>query len=308
MHSDFAVFGWPRTIDQINIPLLLGECFAIIGVNVFVLITGYFSTRPKAKSLANLAYICLFYAVLRIAFNLIVGQPLSIDNFFFISRSNWFVPVYLGLVLFAPALNALCDSMPHKQFKITLLSLLGFVFYMGYFPAKPQLGIGLTDGCSVLGFMVLYLIGRYLNLYGIPVFIKKYSAMLYILSSIVLSVGYYIVVRGGYGQYAHKILSYSNPIVVFSAICFLALFLNFKIPYSKAINHISKSVLAVLLVHACYEAQPYICSQYQFIFANYQWETVVMWVIAILATFVFALILDQFRIFSWNIIQKRIFK
>lgn len=309
LHSDFAVFGWPRSLEQLNIPLLSGECFAIIGVNVFVLITGYFSTRPKVKSLANLAYICFFYAVLRIAFNLVMEQPLTINNFFFISRSNWFIPVYLGLVLFAPVLNAFCDSISQKQFKITLFSLLFFEFYMGYFPAKPQLGIGLTEGCSVLGFMVLYLVGRYLKMYGIPFVIHRFGFFFYVLSSILLIVSYYAVVYLGYGQYAQKILSYSNPVIIFSAVCFFAVFAKWNVPYSKIINHISKSVLAVLLVHACREAIAYLHPQYEFLFANYSGGVFVfLWIIAIITTFVFAVILDQFRIFSWNIIQKKIFK
>ena len=178
LHSDFAVFGWQTTLEQIHIPLMSAECFAMVGVNVFVLITGYFSTYPKIKSLSNLAYICLFYAILRIAFNLVMEQPLSINNFFFISRSNWFIPVYLGLILFTPALNAMCISLSQKQFKISLFSLLMFEFYMGWFPARPQLGIGLTNGCSVLHFMILYLVGRYLKLYGFPIIIQKYNFLL----------------------------------------------------------------------------------------------------------------------------------
>ena len=60
VHSDFAVFGYPETIADTNIVLLLTESFAIIGVNVFVLITGYFSAIPKKSSIVKLAYICFF--------------------------------------------------------------------------------------------------------------------------------------------------------------------------------------------------------------------------------------------------------
>lgn len=50
LHSDFQVFGWPQTINDTSFSLLALESFCIIGVNVFVLITGYFSTRPKFRS------------------------------------------------------------------------------------------------------------------------------------------------------------------------------------------------------------------------------------------------------------------
>lgn len=309
LHSNFSVFGWPRTMEQVNFQLLTAECFCIIGVNVFVLITGYFSTTPKPKSLLNLAYICLFYAVLRVCFDLITGNQITVNNFFFISRSNWFIPVYLGLVLFTPALNAMCETLPKGKFQIALLSLLFFEFYMGYFPARPQLGIGLTDGCSVLAFLVLYLVGRYVKMYGVPTFIQRYCVVLYVITSSVITASYYFVVYFGYGKLAHKMISYSSPLVIFSALCFLLIFVNLRIPSSKVINHISKSVLAVLLVHACREAIAYLHPQYQFLYANYNGVgVVVLWIVAIMATFVFAVILDQFRIMSWNIIQKKIFK
>lgn len=308
LHSDFSVFGWPETIDQIHLPLLVGESFCIIGVNVFVLITGYFSTTPKLKSLLNLAYICLFYAVLRIVFDLFTGQPITVNNFFFISRSNWFIPVYLGLVLFTPALNAMCNSLPKRNFQITLLSLLVFEFYMGYSSDKLQFEIGIT-GITVFAFMILYLIGRSVKMYGVPIFVQKHCVVLYIVTSIVLAAIYYVGVYFGHGGGARKMLSYSSPLVIFSALCFLLIFVKMKISTSKVINHISKSVLAVLLVHACREASVYLHSQYEFLFANYSggW-VVILWIIAILTTFVFAVILDQFRIFSWKIIQKQFFK
>lgn len=43
-------------VDLNSIGELLLEGFSIIGVNVFVLITGYFSTTPKKTSLINLSF------------------------------------------------------------------------------------------------------------------------------------------------------------------------------------------------------------------------------------------------------------
>lgn len=46
--------------NDVSFGILLLSGFSIIGVNVFVLITGYFSARPKKLSLANLLFICFF--------------------------------------------------------------------------------------------------------------------------------------------------------------------------------------------------------------------------------------------------------
>lgn len=74
VHANFAWCGWPSNFSECNFARLLTEGFAIIGVNVFVLITGYFSTSIKIKSLANLVYICLFYAVIRLLVGYVTGR------------------------------------------------------------------------------------------------------------------------------------------------------------------------------------------------------------------------------------------
>ena len=51
LHSDFQVFGWPMTLSETSLGLISLESFCIIGVNVFVLITGknYGSRSRRVK-------------------------------------------------------------------------------------------------------------------------------------------------------------------------------------------------------------------------------------------------------------------
>lgn len=49
-----------------KVTMLFLESFVIIGVNVFILITGYFSVTPRWKSLLNITFICFFYLLVRI--------------------------------------------------------------------------------------------------------------------------------------------------------------------------------------------------------------------------------------------------
>lgn len=62
---------------------LMLEGFSIIGVNVFILITGYFSATPKKTSLINLAFICLFWMVIKVICRYVFNQPLSVKYVFF---------------------------------------------------------------------------------------------------------------------------------------------------------------------------------------------------------------------------------
>ena len=307
LHSDFAIFGWPETMQDLHIPLLIAECFCIVAVPVFVMISGYFSIHLKLKSVINLAYICLFCALLKILYNLATNQPFDINNLFFISRSNWFIPVYLGLMFFSPALNALCEKLDKKQLSITLGTILFFTIYMGYFPARPQCGIDMNNGGSVYEFMLYYLIGRYIRLYGVPQLIRKNSVVLYIAGSIVLVGAYYFVVKYGFGRFANKMLMTSSPLIMFNAACVLLTFERINIQ-SKVINHISKSVLAVLLLHSCKAGAGLLHPIYQGIFENYSLGgTLGLWTIAVVGTFTVCVVIDQFRLVSYHYLQKIIF-
>ena len=51
--------------------------FSIIGVNVFILITGYFSATPKKTSLVNLAFICFFWMFFRLVLGMYLVKKLD---------------------------------------------------------------------------------------------------------------------------------------------------------------------------------------------------------------------------------------
>lgn len=123
VHANFAWCGWPSNFSECNFARLLTEGFAIIGVNVFVLITGYFSTSIKIKSLANLVYICLFYAVIRLLVGYVTGC-FDVKDIFFISKSNWFIPSYIGLLLFTPFLNNI--NLNKRQLRNVIIALVAY--------------------------------------------------------------------------------------------------------------------------------------------------------------------------------------
>ena len=112
VHSNYAWCGWPTNLASCRIPMLFVESLAIIGVNVFVLITGYFSANIKTKTFVNLFYICLFYGIVRLVFGAFTGH-LNLTDALFISNSNWYIPTYIGLILLTPWLNAV--RMTHKM-------------------------------------------------------------------------------------------------------------------------------------------------------------------------------------------------
>ena len=233
-----------------------------------------------------------------------MGTPISLKSFLFISHSNWFIPCYIGLLLFAPALNALCNSMSHRQLGTTIFLVVSYEAYMGFLEISQQ-DVGFRRGYSVLSFMVLYLIARYIKLYGILPKLKKWSGVIYVICSFVLAVMTYLFLYFGYGKSLPKLYAYVNPLIIISAISFFLLFEKMELKYNKTVNHIAKSCLAVLLVHACSEAVPYMHSNYKYIYSSYSGILVVVfWIVSILATFIFAVLIDQIRIYSYKIITR----
>lgn len=234
VHSDFAVFGWPSSWEEPNVPLLALESFAIIGVNVFVFISGYFSVKVKKSSLTKLLFICLFCAFVKIVFDALFEERIALMNFFFVSKSNWFIPAYLGLILLSPFLNAFCEKTTKRELGRILFALIIFEAYFGFFPAFDGYAVKvISHGLSVFHFVVLYLIARYIRLFGIPHFLKKYCFVFYICCSLLLTSLAFILIKTnhqsvmiGKDNLVNQLFDYSNPLVIFSSVCFFLTFVK----------------------------------------------------------------------------------
>ena len=248
VHSNFAWTGYPKTGDGIARFLIQG--FSIIGVNVFVLITGYFSTSIKIKNIVNLFYICVFYGIIKL-FADIVFRSLNIKDLFFISKSNWFIISYLGLLFFTGFLNKLESKKDFFRFCIPFSI---YEVYFSFFPAIVDLDPGFNHGYSILSFILIYVIGRYIRLFGFPNRFKKWSSLFYISLSLMVGIIAFLIFTYGTKiglkeNFYIRVFDYNNPLVVLSSICFFTMFEKLNIKNNGFINHIAKSVLAVLLVH-----------------------------------------------------------
>ena len=156
-------------------------------------------------------------------------------------------------------------------------------------PPNPTVSLGTQNGYSVYSFMVLYLLARYIRLYGLPERFKKNCLWIYMICSILLGTMVYL------GKLAnsdvHSVLfAYSNPVVILSSVAFLMTFERINIQ-SKFINHIAKSTLAVLLGHSAIFFL--YTKQFNFIYKHYTGiEVVCYWVLSIVIVFVASILID----------------
>ena len=222
VHSAFAANGFPQEFNSQSLWLIFLESISIIGVNVFIFISGYFSIKLKAKTISSLIFICAFYFVLLTSISLVMGHPFQIKNILFVSECHYFVLDYIGLALISPILNTFVENIEKKRFLKILILLIVYQTYFGWFP-----GANATEfdyGYSLMSFSIIYLIARYVKFYGVPNTIRNNAGILYLLATVALIVLSILCLMFNRAGALGLIYAYNNPIVMFSSICFFLMF------------------------------------------------------------------------------------
>ena len=269
LHANWLAFRFPSSAEIGVSPVssflrMWMEAITIVAVNTFVLISGYFGIRLRGKSLVSLLFQSGFYILgIYLALILALNKPLSLEqlllNFSPLAPSGgWFIPIYVGLMLVSPALNSYVEHAPKRS--LARLILLGVALEAIFGWGVNHLQI--SGGYSVLSFILLYLIGRYLHRY--PEDFKRYQGAFYLKLFLALSfvnalvpymlTALHLLVPSMPANLANKgmvsglLLAYSSPINIAGAVCLVLLFSRIRIQ-SKVINWIASSTLAVYLIH-----------------------------------------------------------
>ena len=163
------------------------ESFAIVAVNVYVLITGYFMCESSMKVTRLLQIICqvlwytLLIPVVLAALGIVDAGSFNLYDllrFVFPIHMNhyWFVTAYVVLMLFVPFLNAAIRQLNQKQLGIAVIMM---TIYQTL--PKSVLPVKFTEddaGNGVLWLICLYLIAAYIRKYGIPFFSSLKKSLL----------------------------------------------------------------------------------------------------------------------------------
>lgn len=313
LHGYGVALGLPSKADFQVSPVsasvrIVIESLSIVCVNVFVLISGWFGIRPSVRGFAAFLFQCLFFSVCVTAVAPLVGigQPLSIADvggmFFFGKYYYWFVKCYLCLYLLAPILNAFIQSADRKTFLIVLVGLFAIQTIYGWTGAMNDF----DRGYSVLSFVGLYLLARYVKLHGGTLFQMNRWADLTIYSglSLALAATYFIAQELNLEKVASHLFVYINPMVVVSSL-FLLLFFS-KISFrSNAVNYIARSAFAVYLLHL--NAKIWDCfldNCYRLYADNSFLRAILLIFLFISAVFALAILIDQIRLLLWKLLEK----
>lgn len=289
---------WEPYENEVSLGVNLLKAFSIIGVNVFILITGFFSATPKKTSLVNIVFICFFWMIIKVGVRFFLGEDVDYKYAFFITSSNWFIASYIVLLFLTPILNTFCDSVNKKVLWGVVITLLFVEIWFDWLPPHPKVPIGTQSGYSVFSFMILYLLARTIRLYGLPEWFKRISPIIYIACSLTVGcLGYVFQLKGLDGG-VMMLYAYSSPIVILSSVAFLLSFEKISI-HSKFINHIAKSTLAVLFGHSAIFFL--YTKQFQYIFDSFSGiQLICYWVLFVGIVFVASILIDQLRILLWK--------
>ena len=278
---------------------LLVNSFTVGGVDIFILISGWFSIHATKRGLLKLLFQFLFLGVVILLTSAVIDK--SNFNFHNIKciigmyEGYWFVMAYLGLYIFSPILNAFSQNITPKQYQYFLITFYIFQSYYSWITSY----VNYFNGYSIVLFIGLYLTARYYRLYPID-WINRHAGTLYIslafLSTFIL-VGTLLFLGN-----AGRMLRYDNPLVICSSLCLVVFFWRYFF-YNKLINWLAASSFAVYIIHFNPLIFKYIKEYSLFMIGRYNGVTYMM-IVLIFIVFVYltCTTIDQIRLFCWNIL------
>ena len=219
-----------------------------IGVNIFVLISGYFlinTEKIKIKKILKLWGQMFFYSLLIYAIFTISGirkfenTGLISALFPVLNETWWFATVYFILYLISPILNIILKKINKKIYNKIIIFVLVFLSIMPNFKCEGNL-IN-----SLIWFIVLYCVSGYIKLYSDDWKINNKKC--FIFSAIIVLITYSIV------SIFYKTSSYlfameSLPIFLISYVLFLG-FKKTNIKNNKYINKLASTTFGIYLIH-----------------------------------------------------------
>jgi len=286
----------------------LVESIAIVGVNCFIFISGWFSIKPSVRGFANLVFQLLFYSTL-IYFAFVLLGLIRFDVRSFLQHSNfltsfWFIRIYIALYLLSPIFNTFIEHATRDTARVVILLYAFLDVVLGW----GMYCIGEDGGYGLFHLGLIYLIARYIRVHGGKLFsfsklcdLSVY-ALIAAITPVIVMLSFHLAPEMWF--HLGKLFLYNSPFVIVASV-YLSLFftkLNFN---SRVVNLVGASSFAVLLIHG----DPLIMEPYlkplcrDLFFNNSIWYYSLIMIVSIVLLFITATLVDQVRQWMWKRIQ-----
>jgi len=301
--------------------------FGKVGVNVFVLITGYFLIRSKGIKLEKAVRLwleILFYSVVISAvFGIVKSVDYSTADVYRIltpvlSETWWFASCYMVLIIVSPFLNSALERIGRRRHLIVMLAM---VFVMSALPIFTGLQIGCAE---YVWFVVLYMIGAYIGsgeerVFSLPV----RSYLLMTLAAMALLIVFSVLYVTDCDNSLFKDLMSNQALVVvvnivpvmwdnnllmlFASLAMFLMFRNVRMGYNKYVNVIATTVFGIYLISDSNEVRSVLYSE---IIGCHNHtgalECIVVIVLGVIGIFLVCMALEYIRGRMFDLIESRI--
>lgn len=247
------VYASGGKLNTQNLFIVILGMWGKIGINCFILITGYFMCKSKItleKFLKLVLQVIFYDVIIYFGFVLLGKTELTLsgikDAFFPISgfTAN-FTGCFLVFYLFIPFLNILIANLDRKKH---LMLLVLSIFWFSLVAVMPDFPVAVN---YVFWFMIIYLIGAYIRLY----LSKPNRQQLKV--SIVITAGCVVIcilsvifgLKMGREWLYWFVMDSNKFLAVIMSVALFMLFLNIKMKYHPVINKIASATFGVLLIH-----------------------------------------------------------
>lgn len=287
-------------INAKSVGLLALGAWGKIGINCFLLITGYYMCTSKItlKKFLKLFLEVEFYNIAIYVIFLIAGyEKLSVKSVMttllpFTEVTRNFTGCFMLFYLLIPFLNILISQLDKKKHFVLLLILLGIYTVIGSIP-----GVNIAFN-YVTWFSVIYIVGAFIRKYADLGRIKRRKLVAADLVLTALCVAS-IPICWRFLNNPYFLVNDANKIL--ALIMSVSLFLSFKklkMKHSRFINRVAATTFGVLLIHANSDAMRNWL--WGGVFRNAEWYNTpwlfVHMVVAVVAVYVSCVAIDMVRI------------
>lgn len=300
----------------------LVKSFSIVGVNLYMLATGYlmYTRAFKVNRVVKIWSETLFYSVLLGIFMSIIssqwGVAQILKSFFpVMTIEYWYVTAYIILLFFIPALNQMVTALSKKQaYGLLLLITLLFSVWKSIFPNNGLLETGYLQGYGIVWMMCMYIFGAIMKKYPID-FLggrKNVLILVYIFCTILIFTSNIVCRKYGIMDNGNKIFDYNHIFILCGSMVLFLFFLQIKVKrkqVSSVISKISMHTLAVYLIQEQIKVKSVLWSALtEWTIRDSYISTLLASLIAILAFFIVCILIDVLRkkIFDCLLIDKLI--
>lgn len=243
------------------------EALAIVAVNVYMLMSGYFLTESsfKVKRVFQLFLQVWFYSIgigliaaafgylpeggFGIHYLLMLFLPISMNHY-------WFMTAYVFMYVFTPLLSAGIRRLDKKQLQMVIVILvLLFSVVKSVMPSRLDTDM---QGYDCIWYMCIFVIAAYIRRYGIPIFKnKRRSLLIYLLAAacifgITMALRLVYLRTGRLETLLTVCYNYNHILVLAASIAFFYIFYHIQLSegrFSRLVCRIAPYTLGVYLWH-----------------------------------------------------------